>query len=246
MALYQIHISYDGAGFHGYQRQLDQRTIQGEIEFALKKVGWSGGSILSSGRTDTGVHAEEQVAVFKLDWAHSTSALRNAVNAHLPPEIAIVEVKKQVNGEFHPRYDAKSRIYRYQVYASAIRKPLLEKYHWRVWPEPDIDLMNEGAALLVGSHEFKKFGKPYEPEGRTERRIKNVEWKQDSAQKSFVFRIEANSFLYHMVRRIVFVLVRVGQCKTNAEDVAHALAGYDNLLPGIAPAKGLFLEKIIY
>ena len=247
MALYQVNISYDGTGYHGYQRQTDLRTIQGEIERALKKIGWNGESIVSSGRTDTGVHAEEQVATFIMDWPHSDTELQKALNANLPDDIVIRKIQKKTEQNFHPRFDAKSRIYRYQIYVNQERSPLLERYCWRVWPEPDITLMNSGAELLTGTHDFWWTGRPYERGGRTERIIKEANW--DYAKDVALrvnFMIHGNSFLYHMVRRLVFVLVQVGLGKVNISAVSDAFEGNNNLPPGIAPAKGLFLEKIIY
>jgi len=92
MALYQIKISYDGTDLHGYQRQTQQRTVQGEIEIALKKIGWTGQSIMSAGRTDTGVHADGQIAAFNFEWRHSLKALQNAINANLPEDVSVTEI----------------------------------------------------------------------------------------------------------------------------------------------------------
>jgi tRNA pseudouridine38-40 synthase len=247
MALYQVNISYDGTEYHGYQRQIDQKTIQGAIERALQQIGWKGKTIVSSGRTDTGVHAEEQVAAFFMDWPHSDADLQRALNANLPVDIAIWKVKKRSEPDFHPRFDAKSRIYRYQTYVSQERLPLLERYCWKVWPEPDITMMNSGAAIICGHHDFGWCGSPYETGGRTERIIKEATWvHRNNSPLRIDFRIHGNSFLYHMVRRLVFVLIQLGLGKVNITEVTDAFEGNDNLPPGIAPAKGLFLEKIIY
>jgi tRNA pseudouridine38-40 synthase len=246
MALYQIHISYDGTQFQGYQRQITFRTVQGEIEEALRKVGWNEKSIFSSGRTDSGVHAEEQVAVFEMQWMHKAENLQNAINAYLPEDIAITGIEELVDGTFHPRFDARSRVYRYQVYINAVRLPLLERYYWQVWPAVDLELMNHAASQFIGQHDFRFFGKPYETDGRTERIMIAAEWMKMGMDSCLIFRAEANSFLYHMMRRIVFILIKVGQEQISVQEVANALAGNDNLPPGIAPAKGLFLEKINY
>jgi len=247
MALYQINISYDGSDYHGYQRQKDQRTVQREIENALKKTGWLEDSIISAGRTDAGVHADEQIAVFHHEWEHTPNQMKKAINAYLPHDIVVVDLKKICDNDFHPRYQAQSRIYRYQMYSNEIRVPILERFYWRVWPDPDIQKMNNGAKELCGNHNFRLFGKPYKPDGRTERIVWYAMWKrEDGSPPILTFRIEANSFLYHMVRRIVFILIRVGQGKIKLSEVTNALEGIDNLPPGIAPAKGLFLEKIKY
>ena len=244
MALYQIKISYDGTDFHGYQRQMNKRTIQGELENALRKLGWAGGAITASGRTDTGVHADEQVAAFELDWIHSNGELGRALNYYLPSDISVISINLAKNG-FHPRYEAKSRKYRYQVYVNSTKEPLLERYHWRVWPELDLELMNNAAGIIQGVHDFSAFGKPYEKNGRTHRIIEQAEWKQISENRIY-FQIRANSFLYHMVRRITFILIYAGQQKVKLDSIKDSLEGIGNLPPGIAPAKGLFLEEITY
>jgi len=244
MALYQITISYDGTDFHGFQRQLNNRTVQGEIEHALRKLGWSGRTIISSGRTDTGVHAEGQIASFELDWNHSNEELEKAANFLLPSDISINHVLRAKEG-FHPRYDAKLRKYRYQIYIGSTVEPLAERYHWRVWPEPSFELMNQAGKVICGEHNFFLYGKPPKKGGRTLRSVESVEWKRDKGNKAF-FQIKANSFLYHMVRRITFILVRVGQGKVMIDRIVDSFEGIDNLPPGIAPAKGLFLEEIFY
>lgn len=247
MALYQINISYDGTDFFGYQRQEDKRTVQGEIERALATLGWKSKSIISSGRTDSGVHAEGQVATFELDWHHSEEKLRKALNSSIPKDISINSVKHITNLKFHPRFDAKSRIYRYQIYLNEYRNPLLEKYSWRVWPSPQMELLNMAAQTILGLHDFAKFGRPYQKHGRTERIIYEANWIERKGHPELVdFRIHGNSFLYHMVRRLVYIFIRVGQGHVDIDAVIDALAGIDNLPTGIAPAKGLFLEKINY
>ena len=133
MARYQVILVYDGTEFFGFQRQARERTVQGIVEDALRQIGWHGRTILAAGRTDTGVHASGQVIAFDLDWAHSTDDLRNGLNANLPADVAVHQV---ILGrpDFHPRYDAIARRYRYQIYCQSHRDPLRERYAWRVWP----------------------------------------------------------------------------------------------------------------
>ena len=244
MALYKIRVSYDGTEYFGFQRQLNQRTIQGDLENALKKLGWAEKSIIASGRTDAGVHAEAQMVTFELNWSHTEEAFQKALNSQLPKEISVRKVELAENN-FHPRYHAKYRKYRYQIYNSSAPDPLLERYNWRVWPEVDLGLMNRAAEFLLGNNDFSAFGRPYKKEGRTRRIVESANWERIS-EKRFHFTIRANSFLYHMVRRITFILVNAGQHKILMESIRESLNGIDNLPPGIAPAKGLFLEEIIY
>ena len=244
MALYKIKISYDGTDFHGFQRQLNKRTAQGEIEHALRQLDWSGRAITASGRTDSGVHAEGQIAAFELEWNHSEKDLEKALNFFLPSDISIHQVKIE-NKDFHPRYDAKFRKYRYQIYISSTVEPLAERYNWRVWPEPDFSLMDQAANIICGEHDFVLYGKPAKKGGRTIRNVESAKCKRGKGNKA-IFQIKANSFLYHMVRRIAFILVRVGQGKVMNDAIVDSFEEIDNLPPGIAPAKGLFLEEIVY
>ena len=244
MALYQVTIAYDGTDFFGYQRQKDHRTVQGEIENALKTIGWNGRAIASSGRTDTGTHAVGQVISFDLDWNHGAEKLMSALNSALPTDIAAKDVNP-APGDFHPRFSARQRQYLYQVVFTPDRDPILNRYYWRVWPKPDEDLLKIGSEILIGNHNFSSFGKPAKKDGSTIRTITVCEWQYKGFDKAF-FRIRAESFLYHMVRRAVFLLVQVGQGKIDAIDIEENLKNQKELPAGIAPAHGLFLEKVIY
>jgi tRNA pseudouridine38-40 synthase len=244
MALYQVIIAYDGTDFFGYQRQKSHRTVQGEIENALRTIGWSGRTINSSGRTDTGTHSVGQVISFELDWNHSEEKLMSALNSALPAEIAAKEVLTAPVG-FHPRFSASQRQYLYQIVFTPDRDPILDRYYWRVWPKPDEDLLVGGAEVLSGRHDFSSIGKPSKKDGTTVRSVSLSEWQFTKDEKAF-YRIRAESFLYHMVRRAVFLLVQVGQGKISAIDLEENLDKKKELPAGIAPAHGLFLEKVIY
>jgi len=244
MALYQVTIAYDGTEFFGFQRQKNHRTVQGELENALKTLGWTGRTITSSGRTDSGVHAEGQVISFDLDWNHSDTKLRSALNGSLPEDIAAGEVKIAATG-FHARFSAKARQYRYQIVFMPDRHPILNRYFWRVWPMLDGDLLKTGAKKLIGMHDFSSLGRPPKKGGSTFRTVTSCEMQLTDDDKAFL-RITAESFLYHMVRRSVFLLVQIGQGRINTIDLEESLIGKKELPAGIAPAHGLFLEKVIY
>ncbi len=136
MARYQVILAYDGTDFAGSQRQAKSRTVQGEFEKALQRLGWPGRSAMMAGRTDAGVHAAGQVAAFDFDWAHTPEELGRALNANLPADMAVHRVQA-VPAEFHPRFDAASRRYRYRLFCRNSRDPLRERYAWRVWPAVD-------------------------------------------------------------------------------------------------------------
>lgn len=245
MEHYQLIIAYDGTEYRGFQRQADSATIQGELETALRKIGWQGETIYAAGRTDTGVHASGQVISFSHDWQHSEMDLLAALNHFLPDDIAVQSVTL-AGDEFHPRYDALSREYQYAITFSPVPLPQKERFMWRIDEEWNWDAVNEIAMLLVGEHDFSQFGKPFKPENCTHRKVLVSKWTQVNPTDR-VYTIEANAFLYHMVRRIVFVLCKIGEGRTCREEVQKALAGEKNTIPpGIAPACGLTLTKVRY
>jgi tRNA pseudouridine38-40 synthase len=242
-AHYKVTLSYNGSAFAGFQRQAEERTVQGEFEAGLRQIGWNGQSILGAGRTDAGVHARGQVVSFELDWEHSSEDLRNALNYYLPDDMAAREVK-EVSVDFHPRFSAKSRTYRYHLFCCQVRDPLREGFAWRIWPPIDLDRMAASTQALVGSHDFKAFGSPVSEGGTTTREVLSAGWRQDG--DAYNFTITANAFLYHMVRRITFALVMVGQGNA-AEDLIEACFSTGEFpLTGLAPAKGLVLEEVRY
>src|SRR5438552_2845331 len=124
MARYKAIIEYDGTDFLGFQRQAVGRTIQAELEAALQRLGWKGKAVLGAGRTDTGVHARGQVIAFDLDWKHGEGDLLRALNANLPVDLA-VKSAAECAPDFHPRFAAQARRYRYTLYNAPVRSPLL-------------------------------------------------------------------------------------------------------------------------
>jgi tRNA pseudouridine38-40 synthase len=252
MARYKLTLVYDGSGFVGSQRQASMmnRTVQGELEKALQKLGWTERSVIISGRTDTGVHASGQVASVDLDWSHTDNHLVRALNSTLPADIA-VRSAQVVDAKFHPRFDAIARLYRYRLFCQSLRDPMRERFDWRVWPAINMDVLAKTAKLFLGMHDFSAFGSPTTPKGTTVRTVMKAEWQQVS-EDEWHFEIQADAFLYRMVRRLVFVQVAVAQGKTSAEAVANSLAkplpaGTRSGLPsGLAPAHGLTLVEVKY
>ncbi len=252
MARYQAILAYDGTRFSGFQRQrrVNQLfTIQEVLEEALGKIGWKGEKILVSGRTDGGVHALGQVIAFDFEWAHSEEELCSALNAYLPEDVAVQRICL-VPPNFHPRYQAVSRRYRYRLFFAERRNPLIERYAWRVWPSGDISLMQKAAEMFIGVHDFAGFGSPLRSGGSTVREVHYAgwsQWKDDEVSCGWQFEIQANAFLYHMVRRIVYAMVTVGQKGTTLEQIQMALEGQKGVkLGGLAPAKGLTLLEVRY
>ncbi len=243
LAHYKIILAYNGSAFAGYQRQANERTVQGELEAALQRLSWPGGSVRSAGRTDAGVHARGQVVSFKLNWEHSAEDLRNALNYYLPFDMAVQSVVK-VPEDFHPRFDAIKRHYRYNVICQEVRDPIREVFAWRVWPELVVERMNAAAQNLIGVHDFSAFGSPTSDGGSTIRELFSARWLVEADEARF--DISANAFLYHMVRRIVFVLVAIGQGDYPPDLISQSLEGREMPITGLAPAQGLVLEEVIY
>lgn len=261
MARYQIIIAYDGTNFFGSQRQASpgalsrtarSRTIQGELERALTKLGWQGKSVLLAGRTDSGVHASGQVATFDHEWDHPLEELVSALTANLPRDMA-VSAAKIVPDEFHPRFDATSRRYCYRLFCQKWRDPLRERYTWRVWPELDQDDLHNASKLFLGKHDFAAFGSPPRPGSSTVRTIMKSEWQLQDDE--WVYEVQADGFLYRMVRKLVHVQVAVGQGRVTAQAIADALEGKPphsyigagrGIPGGLAPANGLTLVEVTY
>ena len=244
MARYQVILVYDGTEFFGFQRQARERTVQGVVEDALRRIGWQGSTILAAGRTDTGVHASGQVIAFDLNWSHTTDDLRNGLNANLPMDVSAQRVT-QTRPDFHPRYEALARRYRYRIFCQPDRDPLRERYAWRVWPALQPDILQQAARYLPGRHDFGAFGTPPRTGGSTERIVSEAGWLAVGDQ--LTFEVVANAFLYRMVRRLVSTQVAVAQGKIALESMAAFLSGKnDGLIQGLAPPQGLFLVEVIY
>lgn len=244
MARYQAEIAYDGTRFHGFQRQAQVRTVQGEVETALGRLDWPGDAILGAGRTDAGVHAAGQVIAFDLTWNHPPEDLRDAMNAHLPPDVAVRRVRP-ARADFHPRTDAVARHYRYHLFCDPVRDPLRERYAWRVWPSVRLEPLVAAARALEGRHDFAAFGSPMHAEGSTERVVYRSGWRQRGS--AFEFDIVANAFLYHMVRRLVNAQVAVGQSRVRVETIGEHLTEPPAVpIQGLAPPEGLVLLEVNY
>jgi tRNA pseudouridine38-40 synthase len=246
MERYKITLAYDGSDFAGSQKQANSRTVQGDLEKALREIGWNGKSVLIAGRTDAGVHATGQVSVFDFDeWNRNPEKLLKAINARLPKDIAVKKLQI-VQAKFHPRFDATSRTYVYKVFHKPIRDPLREKFAWHVWTKFDPQALQENANIFLGKHDFSAFGSKTSDAGTTIRTVTKCQWKK-KANGEWQFEVSADAFLYRMVRRMVFVQISLAQGKCSLKDVEQALAKKQVKLPsGLAPAHGLTLIKVDY
>jgi len=244
-AAYKSIVAYDGTDFHGSQRQKkDVRTVQGVLEDALRKLGWDDASILVAGRTDAGVHARGQVISFRLRWKHSPDTLCAALNSYLPHDAAVREAVR-ISDDFHPRFSALKRCYSYTVFVGKSREPLQERYAWRLAHVPDFLALNSASALMLGEHDFGAFGTAPTSGGTTVRTVFSSTWRQHG--EMLRFQIEANAFLYRMVRRIVAATLEVALGREQESSVQRLIedpsARWETRL---APARGLVLERVEY
>lgn len=246
LAHYKAILAYDGTNFAGFQKQAKSRTVQGELEAALRQLGWTQRSIQAAGRTDAGVHASGQVIAFGLVWTRSLNTLLNALNAHLPLDIAVQQLEV-VRYDFRPRFDALARRYQYSLFCQPVRNPINERYAWRVWPEVDFKILEQTAKLLVGTHNFQAFGTPPHSGGSTIRNVFVSTWEQTTAKAEFIYEIEANAFLFHMVRRIVRLQITIAQGKLPVESISMYLSDeHRDPVKGLAPPHGLNLSAVRY
>lgn len=246
MARYQIILAYDGTDFYGSQRQAKARTVQGELENSLRRIGWIGRSVLLAGRTDTGVHASGQVAAVDFDWKHTPAELQDALNSQLPRDMAAQNVSLTTD-TFHPRFDAVARCYVYRLFCQPMRDPLRERFAGRIWPSLNAELLHQIARILLGTHDFVAFGTPPRPESSTIRTVTRAEWRQLDDEWSFT--VESEAFLYRMVRRMTFIQVAVAQGRLSAQTVADVLENRqsgERLPGGLASASGLSLVSVTY
>jgi pseudouridylate synthase I len=250
-----ITIEYDGTDYSGWQRQPDQRTVQGILEEALSKVCDMPISIDGVSRTDAGVHALGQRATFSGDFGIPTDRIMLAVNNLLAGgaiastkdgDVRIIDVK-EVPAGFHARFDAVGKKYRYKIRNTQDMPVFLRNYRYHVRTPLDVEKMNEAAALLKGTHDFACFqaagGNPRQTTVRTITDIKVFQ----AMGGDVVLEVSGDGFLYNMVRIITGTLVEVGQGKIAPEKMNEILDSADRQLAGhTAPPQGLYLVEVYY
>ena len=213
---YALLVEYDGTAFHGSQLQKGVRTVQGELEKALERIYESPIRLRLASRTDSGVHATGQVSVFDAEERHEPSTLRDALNFHLPDDIAIRSIES-VPGEFDPRRRALRRVYEFTLNDGAVRSAIRRWTEVKTGTPLCVDDMKAAADSFIGSHDFASFAGPATPaEAITVRHVSevNVERGEDARVR---VKITGNAFLHQQVRRMTGALVRVGTNKLSRE-----------------------------
>ena len=254
-------VSYDGTDFLGWQRQthsatrsvtdnttrdtIDTRTVQGAIETALAKIHKTPVTLTGSGRTDTGVHAAGQVANFyttiqSIDPARFVPAL----NSLLPRDIRILDAR-QTRDDFHARFDARLRTYRYYCITRQNAAPWELRYAWHLRRHPDIERLNDYARLLIGEMDCTTFAIPTDKSKTRSRYIAGARFFIENDR--LIFEISANAFLWRMVRSVTGTLLRCEETSASTATFRHIIAAKTHALAGpTAPPQGLFLWKIDY
>jgi tRNA pseudouridine38-40 synthase len=243
---FKLVIEYDGTAYHGWQRQKSVSTIQETIEQAISKITNREVTLHGSGRTDSGVHAWNQVANFSVATSLSCDALQRGLDSLTPDDI-VIKSCESVPMPFHARFDAVSKIYEYIILNRAHPKAIARQFAWHVRAPLDVDAMNAGAAQLEGTHDFAAFEASGSPRNHTVRTVTRAFFVRDTAKDQVVFTIEANGFLRCMVRNIVGTLVDLGLGRMTLENFQEIFLSKDRSRAGAtAPPHGLFLKEVLY
>lgn len=237
-------VAYDGTDFHGFQRQTNAESIQRCIEQGLSVIFHQPITIYGAARTDAGVHARGQVVNFYGEGTIPTERIPYAMKAYLPPEIAILQAKEMPE-HFSVRHDNLGKHYRYTIVNSRIHDPFLLRYAWFIRKPLDLAAMEEGAKILLGTHDFSAF----EGQNTTPMNPVKTMYNISLEKKDKVLHIDVvgDGFLYHMVRNIAGGLVDLGLHRLTAAQFQTILEGKDRTkLGATAPAQGLCLETVFY
>ena len=243
----QLVLQYDGAHFAGWQRQPDERTVQGVLEDAMQRLCGTRIAVLGAGRTDAGVHALGQAAGVRIPSKWTSTDLKRALNAVLPRDVR-VSGAHDMQPQFHARFDAISRSYRYLVGTDAESENPFRAGRELAWQRPvDRGLLDSAAAAIVGNRSFRAFAVKGTAPASDDHRciVRSAEWVERSGGLAFL--VTANRFLHHMVRFLVGTMLDIGSGKREPEVLARLLEAEDNReVSPPAPPHGLYLERVEY
>ena len=240
---YFITFSYDGTAYHGWQIQPHSVSVQEEIQKALSTLLRRPMEVVGAGRTDTGVHARKMFAHFDSEYELECPQLVYKLNKLLPRDIAVQQVERVAN-DMHARFSAKSRTYHYYVHLD--KNPFLRSYSWQVYGNPDFELMNRAAAVLMEYTDFTSFSKVNTDTKTNDCTITEAHWDR-VADGQWRFTITANRFLRNMVRAIVGTLMEVGRGRMTIEQLRNVVDAKDRCRAGDSvPGNALFLVDVKY
>jgi len=245
----KIIVSYDGTDFAGFQRQSNARSVQAEIEAALAPIEGRAVTVAGAGRTDSGVHALGQVATFKLASPISADDLSHALNARLPEDVRVVSAM-EAEPDFHARFSARSKTYRYRISNTLVMSPFERRYAWHISRRLDLEAMREAARHLVGEHDFAAFQAAGGTVTTSVRSITHSNWMEEplpGGGRLLTYETAGTGFLKRMVRSIVGTLVEVSDGRRTAESIRDLLVSRDRAAAGpTAPPSGLYLVRVDY
>lgn len=240
----KLTIEYEGTNYSGWQRQNNVRTVQGEIEKAIEKTIKEKVKLIGSGRTDKKVHALGQVANFKTHSKMPGERYKHALKEYLPDDISIVD-SKEVNLDFHSRFHASRKIYKYIVYNGKLPSALYKRFSGFCHYDLDISAMEEASKYFIGTHDFASFKSTESVVHTTVRTIYNIEIIKN--KDIIEITIEGKSFLHNMVRIIVGTLLYVGRGKILKEEIPIIMSARNREKAGpTAPPEGLYLKEVLY
>lgn len=240
---FKLYVEYEGTRYSGWQAQNNAKTIQGKLIEACQKIfGENFYDLQGSGRTDSGVHAIEQIAHLDANTMLAPEIIKMKLNDELPSDINIFEVEKS-NLNFHARHSAEYRVYLYQI--SKRRTAFAKNFVWWIKDKLNFEAMTKASQIFVGMHDFISFSDKESDEKSTKVLIHKIEMKE--TDELILIRIIGSHFLWKMVRRLVGVLVEVGRGKKSIQDINFYLTNKsEEPKKFTAPPSGLFLEKVIY
>ena len=242
---YIIWLSYDGTRYDGWQKQGNtEKTIQGKLERILEKLDGEPVEVRGSGRTDAGVHAQGQVADFRLKGKRTPDVMEY-LNRYLPEDIGVWKIEKAPE-RFHSRLNAVSKTYRYQIEMGPKKDVFRRSYYYGLGQELDVDSMERAAAFLTGTWDFKSFSGNKKMKKSTVRTLESICFERLEHTRLHI-SFTGNGFLQQMVRILAGTLIEVGQGRRRPEDMRSVLKALDRQAAGFtAPPEGLFLEKVEY
>lgn len=239
-------VAYDGTAYHGWQIQPNGETVEGVLNRCLSALLGEKIEVTGASRTDAGVHAMGNVAVFDTGSPIPADKISYALNRSLPEDIRI-QKSQEVDRDFHPRHCPSRKTYEYRIYCAPFPMPMKRFYSYFTYVPLDVGLMSQGAQYLTGTHDFKSFCSVQTQAETTVRQIDSIEILESKTGGDIVIRVTGRGFLYNMVRIIAGTLMEVGRGHIPPEEVERILAAKDRQAAGpTAPACGLTLIKIAY
>jgi tRNA pseudouridine38-40 synthase len=240
----KLTLAYDGTRLVGWQRQVEGDSVQGLLEDVLARFEGSPVTVHGAGRTDAGVHALGQVASVQLTCAHDVTTLTRALNAQLPEDVRVLAIE-EMSSEFHARFSARSKTYRYQLRHGAIADPFERAYVWHMPERLDVGGMSRAASVLVGTHDFAAFQSIGSPTRGSVRTVTQSVITDTDGR--LTYEISGDGFLRYMVRAIVGTLVEIGRGFRESDSMGSLLQGSARGDAGpTAPPRGLFLVRVDY